>query len=844
MSPTPADRARRLERKVRILEEMLEERSRASYLEGQRRDSLNSLLHLSILTRERGQFLESALEILLAQEFLNIENSGAVFLVEEEEGKQVLIFQCGRNFPSSQRCRRVAMGHCLCGRAAREGRTLFADSNDPRHTGCPACDAPHGHYCVPISTANKVLGVLCLHVPAKARPNDEERDFVEAAAGIMAGTLQRLAYQRELARYQADLEEMVAEKIEELKAAEQRYADIFNNAQTGIFQTTEDGAFLTCNPAMATMLGYDSPDALTSSIANIAHELYADASDRQRLLRLLAKGPVRDFETRLRCADGTIIDVLLSVRRLESPEYGVYLEGNMQDITAQRRAQAELAAEKERLLVTLRSIGDGVIATDREGRVTLMNKKAEEMTGWKQAEAMGRYLPDVFHIINEKSRLRCVNPVEKVVATGGVVGLANHTVLIAKDGRERNIADSGAPIRDTKSEIVGVILVFQDVTEQYRIEKELQRSRQLESLGVLAGGIAHDFNNILTAIMGNISLAAMVARKDERLHGLLEQANKASNRAKGLVAQLLTFSKGGDPVRKTADLAEIIRETATFVLRGSNVAARFDFAADLALVDVDSGQISQVIQNLVINARQAMTGSGVITIRCANAAPEDLAALPLPPGEYVRVEVEDEGPGIDPERLDHIFDPYFTTKETGSGLGLAIVHSIIKKHDGHITVSSLAGVGTTFTFYVPVSRHEKETSCETVGVGHTGTGRVLVMDDDHLVGPVITEMLSWMHYDVTLVTDGEQAISHYLDAMQEGHPFCGVIMDLTIPGGMGGAEAVRTLLRHDPNAKVVVASGYANDPVLANYRAYGFVGAIVKPFVVEDLAEAVKAFAS
>jgi len=832
------DPNRRLRRKVRILEEMLEERSRKAFLDGQRRDSLNALLHLSINAQGEDQLLGSVLEILLAQEFLSIENSGAIFLVDT--GGRALRLRVSHNFPFADQCRSIPLGKCLCGYAAATGKVVFADSDDPGHPACMPGAVPHGHYCVPIKVGDHVLGVMCLHVPVSLPPGKDDRDFLDAAADILAGTLQRLSYERELAAYQADLEEMVEEKVEELRAAEQRYFDIFNNSLVGVFQTTEAGAFLTCNPAMAAMLGYDSPDEVISSITDIGRQLYTDPEDRRRLMRRLDQGPVADFETRMRRRDGGVIWVRLAVRKLDSPELGTYLEGNMQDITGQRQAQEALAAEKERLLVTLRSIGDGVIVTDTEGRVTLMNKKAEQMTGWNHDEAMGRFLPDVFYIINEKSRLRCVNPVEKVIATGGVVGLANHTVLISKDGRERNIADSGAPIRDARSNIIGVILVFQDVTEQYRMEKELQRSQQLESLGILAGGIAHDFNNILTAIMGNISLAGMIAKKDERLRGLLEQANQASQQAKGLVSQLLTFSKGGEPVRKTASLEEIIRETATFVLRGSNVACRYQIPDDLWLVDVDAGQISQVVQNLVINARQAMTGSGAITIRCENVGAGEAASLPFPlqPGRYVRVVVADEGPGIEQERLDRIFDPYFTTKKTGSGLGLAIVHSIIKKHDGHITVTSAIGRGTEFVFYVPVSMHEKETACEVVGGEHRGEGRILIMDDDHLVGPVLREMLSWMHYDVTLVRDGEEAISHYLDAIEEGRPFKGVIMDLTIPGGMGGAEAVRELLKHDPGAKVLVASGYANNPILANHKAYGFVGALVKPFVMEELAEA------
>ncbi|MCJ7600412.1 MAG: ATP-binding protein, partial [Desulfobulbaceae bacterium] len=370
-----------------------------------------------------------------------------------------------------------------------------------------------------------------------------------------------------------------------------------------------------------------------------------------------------------------------------------------------QKSEDDLQKETEKLSVTLRSIGDGVIATDFNGRVVLINKIAETLTGWRQEEAAGKLLGEVFNIINEKTRNPCVNPVDKVISSGRIIGLANHTALIARDGTERSIADSGAPIFDRESRIIGVILVFRDITDQLRMEEELLKVKKLESVGVLAGGIAHDFNNILAAILGNINLASLFIKpEDEKVHDLLKEAEKASLRARDLTQRLLTFAKGGDPVKKTASIAEIIKDTAGFVLRGSNVRCEYHISQDLWPVEVDASQMSQVIQNIILNAKQAMPAGGVIDVSCENFVKDKNQILPLHAGEYVKISITDKGIGIADTLLEKIFDPYFTTKQTGSGLGLAIAHSIVMKHDGYILVKSRQGAGTTFTIYLRASK--------------------------------------------------------------------------------------------------------------------------------------------
>ncbi|MCF6289951.1 MAG: ATP-binding protein [Desulfobacterales bacterium] len=508
------------------------------------------------------------------------------------------------------------------------------------------------------------------------------------------------------------------------------------------------------------------------------------------------------------------------------------------NITQRKQAEMALAQEKERLAVTLRSIGDGVITTDTHSRVVLINKVAERLTGWSSADAVGRPLAEVFNIINERTRQPCENPVEKVMVTGGIIGLANHTALISRDGREISIADSGAPIRDRESKIIGVVLVFRDITAQLRMEQELIKIKKLESIGILAGGIAHDFNNILAAILGNIELAGMSIDPTSKAYPLLQGAKQASLRAKDLTQQLLTFSKGGDPVKKTTSIGKVITESANFVLHGSPVFCRLSIPDDLWLVDIDAGQISQVIQNLVMNAKHAMPDGGEISITCANIT--DIGSetpLSLPGKAYIKITVQDNGCGIAEKYLEKIFDPYFTTKQEGSGLGLSISHSIINKHNGHIAVQSRMGKGSTFSIYLPASEQQavRDQDQEADKPADVVRAKVLIMDDEQLVQDIAGQMLVILGHEVLHAADGREAIEIFTGQRQSGKPVDVIIMDLTIPGGMGGKEAIGEILKIDPRAKVIVSSGYGNDPVMANYRQYGFKAAIAKPFLLEEL---------
>jgi CheY-like chemotaxis protein len=368
------------------------------------------------------------------------------------------------------------------------------------------------------------------------------------------------------------------------------------------------------------------------------------------------------------------------------------------------------------------------------------------------------------------------------------------------------------------------------------------QTEKMESISVLAGGIAHDFNNILTSILGNITLAKIHADPADDIVATLTEAEKASLRAKNLTQQLLTFSKEGVLIKKFTSISELLRDTAQFTLRGSNVGCRFCISDDLWPVEIDAGQISQVINNLIINADQAMPRGGMVTVEAENVT-VGYKEQPMQQGTYVKISITDEGVGIPCEHLQRIFDPYFTTKQKGTGLGLAISFSIIRNHDGHITVESEPGAGTTFSIWLPASEKAViplEKGMEELAGNKKGEGRILLMDDDWDILRVTRDVLNYLGYDTVLARNGKEAVDVYMKALKESESFDVVILDLTVQGGMGGKETIQKLKEIDPEVKAVISSGYSNDPVTAHYREYGFSSAITKPYSIDELKKALQ----
>jgi PAS domain S-box-containing protein len=399
------------------------------------------------------------------------------------------------------------------------------------------------------------------------------------------------------------------------------------------------------------------------------------------------------------------------------------------------------------------------------------------------------------------------------------------------------------PMKDSLGGIHRVIGIAQDVTERKKWEEERLRGAKLESLGLLAGGLAHDFNNLLTTILGQLSLAKYAMDSSHPLFYRISEAEEASLRAQDIAGQLLTFSKGGAPVKKTVSLREILEKNVRLVLAGSNVRAIFKISEELWPVTVDEGQICQVIHNLVINARQAMKEGGECIIQAHNVDGDEVdisgfGQIAIYSDQWVQISFIDHGIGISKEDLEKIFDPYFTTKSTGSGLGLATSYSIVRNHGGVLSVKSELGKGSTFSLLLPATPNAKMApdSPERDVKVEQGQGKILIMDDEIQIRKVLGEMVETCGYSYQTAKDGEEALRIFCRAQAMGDPFSAVILDLTVPGGVGGKDVIRKLLTIDPQVKAIVVSGYSNDPVLANYQEYGFKGRVAKPFNIGDLS--------
>jgi PAS domain S-box-containing protein len=500
-------------------------------------------------------------------------------------------------------------------------------------------------------------------------------------------------------------------------------------------------------------------------------------------------------------------------------------------------ALRSLQESEARFRVIAATAADGLVVMDEHGRITYWNTSAEKMFGCEYNEAVGRDL-GIFLAPESLAGERPDLGWFEHAGNGEGESFTREFIGVHKSGARFPVEISAAAVQMQDAQ--HSVALIRNVTERKRTEAELLKLEKLESVGVLAGGLAHDFNNLLTVMLGSIALAQLDAASPELVGKRLEEAEKAVIRARGLTQQLLTFSKGGTPMKKTASIPELVEESCSFYLSGSNVKCSIAVGDGLKPADVDSGQIGQVLRNLILNAVQAMHSGGMIRVKCDNFVKTENDKVPVENGEYVLITVSDEGPGIDGENLPKIFDPFFTTKAKGTGLGLALSYSIIKKHGGHISVESEPGKGATFHVYLPASQQAAAAARKINAGPLPGRGRVLVMDDEEAVLRVAGDMLTALGYEPALSRDGEDAVARYRSAASGGLPFHAVIMDITVPGGMGGKDAVKLVLDFDPKARVLVSSGYSNDPVMANYKEYGFIGVIAKPYSLAHLGQALR----
>jgi PAS domain S-box-containing protein len=633
---------------------------------------------------------------------------------------------------------------------------------------------------------------------------------------------------------------------ESLRQSEERFRTLAETAGTGIF-IVKNAKFFYVNSYIEKGTGYSREELLARNFWEIVHPDFRDLVRERYRTRMRGEAQETEYEFKYVRKDGSEGWVAQSVGLIEL-EGGPAIIGTLQEISERKRIAEVLEAEKELLAVTMESIGDGVVSIDTEGMVLSINKNAAALACDHAEDAVGRHVDEIMCFLDDAGMEPRPGIIREMIKKHGIRHFERAVMIRTGKDAVRLIELSISPVETENGIKLGMVLVFRDITEKQKLEADLQTARKLESLGVLAGGIAHDFNNILTGIITNLFMAKAKVKADAETFELLAEAEKASFKASKLVKQLITFSKGGTPVMEAFSLKGVIEESAGFCLAGSNVKYMLKIPSDLWLVEADKGQIEQVLNNLIINADQAMPGGGTITVTAQNITlPQDrkgdkgLLSM-LPEGRYVKVSVADEGPGIPSENLKKIFDPYFSTKPNGTGLGLTIAYSIVKNHKGTITVDSQKGEGAVFSFHLPAARDEEKASPKSSrgALAAPAPLRVLVMDDDAAVRTVVTQLLKTSGYTVSCASTGEETIALYERAMASRAPYDVVVMDLTIPGGMGGKETVAKLLAIDPKAKVIVSSGYSSDPIMANYRDYGFCGVIAKPFNIGDFLSVIR----
>ncbi|MCP4105309.1 MAG: PAS domain S-box protein [Desulfobacteraceae bacterium] len=507
------------------------------------------------------------------------------------------------------------------------------------------------------------------------------------------------------------------------------------------------------------------------------------------------------------------------------------------NITERKQIEEALRESELQFRSTFEQAAVGICHADPGGKFIRLNSRFCEIVRYHQDEMLSFRWQDITH------------PDDLEMDSGYVRQLSENKIrtysiekrFIRKDKSDVWINLTVSLVRKPDGNPKYFIGVIEDINYRKKMEEQLRQSQKLEAVGTLAGGIAHDFNNMLGVITGNISYALNNLGKDDELHKVLSDVQESAKQAQTLTHQLLTFSKGGAPIKKVSDINKLINESAIFSVRGSKADCSFDLSELLWTAETDEGQINQVIGNLIINANQAMPDGGTVTVRTENANIGAESGLPIPGGRYVKIAVEDQGVGISEKHLPNIFEPYYTTKQKGSGLGLATAYSIIKRHGGHITVYSEIDKGTVFNIYLPASLKDVKETENKGKFEHTGRGNILIMDDQELILEMVGRMLNRMGYEAVFATDGAQAVEIFSQAYHQSQKhFDAVILDLTVPGGMGGMETIIELLKTDPNVKAVVSSGYSNDPIMADFKDYGFCGVLAKPYTKDQLSEVLK----
>ena len=626
-----------------------------------------------------------------------------------------------------------------------------------------------------------------------------------------------------------------------LQESEERFRKIFTEGPLGMATVGADLGFLQVNETLARMLGYTVEELLGLSVKDVT---LPERMDRDRAsLQRLQQGELPVFRTEKQYVrkDGSLIWGALTVTLLRDDAGKVQSSLAMIENITSRKQEEEARIKSEALLCHAQRVARlGHYVFDITSGIFSTSAMLDEILGI--SAEYGKNVEGWLHLVHPEDRRQMQEY------------LADHVLGLRKPfDREYRIcqADSGNTLWvhglgelecDDQGQPTRLFGTIQDITEkkiaeeeQRKLEQRLNQIQRLESLGVLAGGIAHDFNNLLSGIFGYIDLARGYSTHPQVME-YLDATMKTMSRARALTQQLLTFAKGGAPVRKTEPVEAFLRETVRFALSGSNITSTFEIAPGLRCANFDRNLIAQVVDNLIINAQQAMPMGGHIRILADNVSFAQQQHLSLSAGDYIRIAIIDCGIGIPQEILPRIFDPFFTTKQKGSGLGLATCYSIIRRHDGAIEVESEPGRETTFRFFLPACDPPEKPRDVTDDQAFQHTGKILLMDDEEIVRQTISAMLTRLGYRCIATRNGQEALQAFVKSQEEGDPFRAIILDLTVPGGMGGQETALEIRARDVDIPIFVASGYAEDAVISNPRKFGFTDSISKPFDLPDLS--------
>ncbi len=601
-----------------------------------------------------------------------------------------------------------------------------------------------------------------------------------------------------------------------------------------IFWKDRHSILLGCNRNFARLKGAATPEEL---IGKSPHELNPNPQDADRYLKHdhqvieTEVGIFHHIESQ-DLQDGTIawLDTTkVPLRDKNGAVVGIL--GCMHDISEHKRLSDALQTSEAQYRFVVDSIKEVIFQTDLKGRLTFLNAAWKTNSECSIQESLGKHLADFFAAEDRPAIYQQMDSIllQKNSRSHGEFRFQS------PDGKLRNFEVGISPIRDQDQKIIGLAGTLVDTTEKQFLEEEQAKAARLESIGVLAGGIAHDFNNILTAITGNLSLARLEVESNSPLEPLLSNAEAACQKAREIARQLLTFAKGGEPIKKMVDLKKLVTDTTNFSLHGSNIMPTIEIAPGLWPVKADEGQIAQVINNLLINAAQAMPQGGALHLKLTNLRELGFSDFHSDKTPFVRLSIQDQGVGIPRDQIEKIFDPYFTTKKTGTGLGLATSYSIVKRHGGHILVTSEIGKGTLFEIFLPASPQSKPEEKKTVTLSPLKAERILSMDDDPAIRKISEKIFTKLGYSIDLAPDGATALEYYRKALESEQPYRYVLLDLTIPGGMGGLETLENLKQMDPKVCAIVVSGYSTDPVMSDCKKFGFTDAMPKPFNVNDI---------